>query len=349
MDSAQLQSRYQSGERNFKGVAISGVNLVWVELPDINLRGADLSYANLSGANLSGANLSAGTLAFADLSRADLRCSNLEGARLEGANLQGVMLEAAVFDEHTRFPRGFNPLQAGAIAAGAIGQESTEAEGAFEPASAPVDREQFSAKTAQSRAAKASDVGAKSGLFERVDSSHLVKDDAPHRASCPVQAVQVPSERDFVPPPSFAGREVPQTPHQTASDWHQSTYLDWPKTVAQKAESYLANSSGQGRSSQLPAGIKSWNWGAFLLPWIWFVPNQLWIGILLWPLIFLPVWNFWAVLLFALTFGSRGNEWAWKARPWNSVDDFRRHQRYWAIAGFFLLGVLIATTILFRS
>ena len=55
----------------------------------VDLSRADLSVANLSGANLSGANLS--------------------GANLSGANLSG-----AKYNKYTVWPKGFDPVKAGA-------------------------------------------------------------------------------------------------------------------------------------------------------------------------------------------------------------------------------------------
>ncbi len=353
MDSAQLQAQYRSGERNFRGALISGVNLVWVELQDIDLRGADLSHANLSGANLGGADLSSGTnLAFADLSRADLRQANLKGAHFEGANLEGVLLEGAVYDEYTQFPRGFNPLLAGAIAAQGLGLEISKAvEAPTEPIPSPLtDVEQFSTKSVRVNATRMTDLSEVAPPPVSISADlgcDTSKNSVQHAEH--LETILPKSDLEAVSLPNVAERKVPKMSIPTTSDWHQSTHPEWPKTVGQKAELYLANSSGQGRSSQIPVEIKGWNWGAFFLPWFWFLPNQVWIGLFLWPLSLLPGWKFLAVFLFAVTFGCKGNEWAWKARPWNSVDDFRKHQRYWAIIGFFALGILIATTLFLRS
>jgi serine/threonine-protein kinase len=40
-----------------------------------------------------------------------------------------------------------------------------------------------------------------------------------------------------------------------------------------------------------------------------------------------------------IVLGTQGNEWAWKSRHWNSIKDFKRHQRLWAIAGFLVTGL----------
>jgi hypothetical protein len=116
MNTPNLTEEYASGNRNFQGRHLSGSNLGWANLTEADFRNADFYGANLSGASLKQADLSGKTnLAFADLSRADLTAVDLRGANLEGANLAGTVLDHAIYDEHTIFPRGFDPDTAGAI------------------------------------------------------------------------------------------------------------------------------------------------------------------------------------------------------------------------------------------
>jgi serine/threonine-protein kinase len=108
------------------------------------------------------------------------------------------------------------------------------------------------------------------------------------------------------------------------------------------------NDSGQGRvfdsSVPVPKEIQGWNWGAFFLPGFWSITNQVWIGLISWadlsvitlPLTFGMSWPIMAVIL-----GVKGNEWAWKSRRWDSIKDFKRHQRLWAIAAFLIAGVIL--------
>lgn len=83
------------------------------------------------------------------------------------------------------------------------------------------------------------------------------------------------------------------------------------------------NNSGQGSlfdsSVLLPEEIKGWNWGAFLLSPFWVLSNRVWIGLLAW----VPLVGFWI----AIALGVKGNEWAWKSRRWESIDQFNIHQR----------------------
>ena len=89
--------------------------------------------------------------------------------------------------------------------------------------------------------------------------------------------------------------------------------------------------------------VRRWNWGAFFLTWIWAFAHRLsnWgiAGILSW---FVPL-PIIAPLGFAIYLGVRGSELAWSARPFESVEHFRRTERVWAWWGF---GVFIAFVLL---
>jgi serine/threonine protein kinase len=94
------------------------------------------------------------------------------------------------------------------------------------------------------------------------------------------------------------------------------------------------NTSGTGNfldsSISVPDEIKGWNWGAFLMPWLWPLTNQVWIGLTAW--VPSPGW----VVIVAIALGSKGNEWAWRSRKWRSIEQFKAHQRGWTIAGLLL-------------
>lgn len=83
----------------------------------------------------------------------------------------------------------------------------------------------------------------------------------------------------------------------------------------------------------LPPEIGRWNWGAFLLNWIWGVGNNTFIALLM----FVPLVN--VVMPFVL--GARGDAWAWRNGRWDSVEHFRRVQRKWAIWGVIIWLVMI--------
>ncbi len=99
------------------------------------------------------------------------------------------------------------------------------------------------------------------------------------------------------------------------------------------------NSSGQGKNSEIPDGVKGWSWGAFMFNWIWAIGNKTWIGLLC----LLPYIGF----IFAFVLGFKGREWAWRSKKWESVEHFQRVQRKWSLwslvfFGIALLGIIAA-------
>lgn len=75
----------------------------------------------------------------------------------------------------------------------------------------------------------------------------------------------------------------------------------------------------------IPAEVDRWNWGAFLLNWIWGIGNGTPIALLT----LIPFVGF--VMIFVL--GAKGSAWAWQNARWDSVEHFRRVQRKWAFWG----------------
>lgn len=89
-------------------------------------------------------------------------------------------------------------------------------------------------------------------------------------------------------------------------------------------------------NEDMPEELKGWNWGAFLLNWIWGIGNRTYIALLM----FVPFVNL--VMIFVL--GVKGNKWAWHNRQWESVEQFKAVQKAWAVWGVVILviGVLLA-------
>ena len=94
------------------------------------------------------------------------------------------------------------------------------------------------------------------------------------------------------------------------------------------------NTSGQGKAALVPPEVNRWNWGAFLLHWIWGIGNSTFIAFL----VFIPFFGF--IWIFVL--GAKGSAWAWRNRKWDSVEHFRRVQRTWAIWGLIVWVAFIA-------
>ena len=116
----------------------------------------------------------------------------------------------------------------------------------------------------------------------------------------------------------------------------------WPPPANVQGQGYYGsmNDSGSGSMAQLPLELRGFNWGAFLLSWIWSIGNQSYIGLLS----LIPYVGF--IMHFVL--GFKGNEWAWQNRRWESVEHFRSVQRIWTMwgvgifVGSFVLGLLAA-------
>ncbi|MBM3150297.1 MAG: ribonuclease G [Chloroflexi bacterium] len=86
----------------------------------------------------------------------------------------------------------------------------------------------------------------------------------------------------------------------------------------------------------MPEEIKGWNWGAFLMSWIWGIGNKVWIALLALIL----------GIIMSIVLGIKGNEWAWRSKTWNSVEHFKKTQRTWAVVGIILLVLGIVMSVL---
>lgn len=117
----------------------------------------------------------------------------------------------------------------------------------------------------------------------------------------------------------------------------------------------LANNSGGGKGSAvLDIVAKRFNWGAFLLSWIWGLGNRTYITLVIFPaflLCLIPILGPLAHLCIYIWFGIKGNTWAWQNKRWQSVEEFHRVQKKWAIAGVIVIllsliaGIILSTFI----
>jgi len=94
-----------------------------------------------------------------------------------------------------------------------------------------------------------------------------------------------------------------------------------------------------GVNGPMPAELNKFNWGAFLLSWIWGIGNKSYLTLLVFllPLVaFIPVINMLGGLValgLVIWFGIKGNEWAWHNRHFEGVEEFKKVQKAWTIAG----------------
>lgn len=91
--------------------------------------------------------------------------------------------------------------------------------------------------------------------------------------------------------------------------------------------------SGKKEASVVPEEIKGWNWGAAGLTWIWGVYHGVWISLLA----FIPIVN----IIMVIVLGIKGSEWAWRARPWESVERFVSSQKKWKPWGIVFFALMI--------
>lgn len=87
----------------------------------------------------------------------------------------------------------------------------------------------------------------------------------------------------------------------------------------------MENTSGGGPNAVVPRDVDRWNWGAFLLTWIWGIGNNTLIAFL----VFVPFVN----IVMWILLGVKGSAWAWQNKRWDSIDDFKQTQRKWALWG----------------
>ncbi|WGV28646.1 serine/threonine protein kinase [Halotia branconii] len=139
--------------------------------------------------------------------------------------------------------------------------------------------------------------------------------------------------------PSFAQwlqKLIEPAPEQRFTSARQALDVLKSGLVVKPKSQKIINNSGCGINNHhelIPDEIQGWNWGAFLLPWLWLWTNQVWLGLFC----FVPQIGW----VMAIAMGAKGNEWAWKSRQWRSIEQFKAHQRGWAIAGM-LIGAPIS-------
>lgn len=107
------------------------------------------------------------------------------------------------------------------------------------------------------------------------------------------------------------------------------------------------NTSGNGQAAVLPEELKGYNWGAFLLSWIWGIGNKTYITLLSFLVAFIPFIGCLAALGMNIWFGFKGNEWAWQNKHFESIEHFKSNQKKWTIAGIIVTIVSIIVWIFF--
>jgi hypothetical protein len=92
-------------------------------------------------------------------------------------------------------------------------------------------------------------------------------------------------------------------------------------------------------SREIPKELNDFNWGAFLLTFIWGIKHRVWITLLAIPLICFQMplalnWILFGVL--QIYCGINGNRWAYQRDWWMKPKDFRLNQAKWGAFGLLL-------------
>lgn len=96
------------------------------------------------------------------------------------------------------------------------------------------------------------------------------------------------------------------------------------------------NTSGQ-QNAVLPEELKSLNWGALLLGWIWALGMK---NILAFLLCFFTGGIGNIICLFT------GNQWAWQSRHFASIEEFKQVQKAWTVWGLAISLIVIGIALL---
>ncbi len=106
------------------------------------------------------------------------------------------------------------------------------------------------------------------------------------------------------------------------------------------------NNSGGGKDIIVSEEVYNhFNWGAFLLTWIWGLGNKSYITLLAlacWLLIFVPYISMISGMIglaLAIWFGIKGNEWAWRNKKFDGVEEFHKFQKKWVVAGIIVQAI----------
>ena len=88
------------------------------------------------------------------------------------------------------------------------------------------------------------------------------------------------------------------------------------------------------KGKDIPKELNEFNWGAFLLTFIWGIPHKAWITLLAIPFIWiqLPLGLNWLLFtILQIYSGFKGNMWAYQNDWWMTYKDFRKKQATWAV------------------
>ena len=127
------------------------------------------------------------------------------------------------------------------------------------------------------------------------------------------------------------------------------------KTCNHCGENLQNNSSNNEitTSTELPSEAKKYNWGPLFTGFIWGFFNGMPKNILITLVVlfmcsFIPTLGIVASLVntcILIWAGTKGNQWAWCHKNWNTVEEFNKHQKKWVLYPFIIYLILTVLTI----
>ena len=149
--------------------------------------------------------------------------------------------------------------------------------------------------------------------------------------------------------PTEIRRPTPEPAHPSVTSGEARAGREpYDLRVDVEASSAGPNDSGTP-DAQLPEELKGWNLGGLFIPFVWGPFNRVWIGLAVLSVGLLPIPPLLGLLVYgpvAMVVGMRGNELAWRARKWDSVDHFRSVQGQWAKWGGICFIIFIVTILI---
>lgn len=177
------------------------------------------------------------------------------------------------------------------------------------------------------------------------------RDPAVRRAPEPkrVSPDRVPSE-PAKPPPATRARQPEQEQEQ-----REAARAKAGEQERQQAESAEGENTSGTRSARLPQSARGWNTAAFLIGPVWGPANGVWIGVIGLAFFLIPDslltlipdslltlgLRFTLYLAYGAFLGFRGNEMAWRARRWASLEQFKKVQQQWMLLALVVNLVLL--------
>jgi hypothetical protein len=121
---------------------------------------------------------------------------------------------------------------------------------------------------------------------------------------------------------------VPQTTERTAPPEEEQQQTAPPPPSSQRQTPPQLS-----EEARIEAELAKWNWGAFLLTWLWGVFN----GVMRSFMVLIPIYGIYEWIML----GKNGNRLAWETNRWQTIDEFHKTQRKWAIWGWVIAVVVI--------